>query len=83
MKLPTRLTKIGSRALYLSGFEGTLDISNIKYIQGTTFNSSKFVRVIRGSVEMNDVSVLNNQTGIHPKAIKLANGEFYNGSNDN
>lgn len=83
MKLPTRLTKIGSRAFYLSGFEGTLDVSNVIYIQGKAFNLSKFVRVIRGSVEMTDGSVSENQTGIHPKDIKSANGSYYNGSNDN
>ncbi|BDG69653.1 hypothetical protein ENLAB_32170 [Enterococcus innesii] len=83
LKLPDSLTSIGYLAFYSSTFTGTLDVSNVKYIQKDAFSSSKIDKVIRGNVEMSDGSNSFNTSGIHPIAIKLANGNWYDGSNDN
>lgn len=83
LKLPDGLTSIGNDAFYNSTFTGTLDVSNVKYIQKDAFSSSKIDKVIRGNVEMSDGSNSFNTSGIHPIAIKLANGNWYDGSNDN
>ena len=73
--------RIGYKAFYSSEFSGTLDVSNVTAIQSTAFRSSKFDKVIRGEVEMSDDSTPYNNSGIHPKSIKLANGNWYDGSN--
>ncbi|WP_368562412.1 leucine-rich repeat protein [Enterococcus faecalis] len=83
LKLPNGLTIIGNKPFGNSKFTGELNVSNITYIQGYAFYSSKIVKVLRGDAEMNDGSSWFNTSGIHPLAIKLANGEWYNGSNDN
>ena len=73
--------KIDSSAFYSSEFSGTLDVSNVTSIQSGAFNSSKFDKVIRGDVAMSDGSSTINTSGIHPMSIKLANGNWYDGSN--
>lgn len=83
LKLPKGLTSIGGDAFVYSKFSGKLDVSNVTYIQYGAFIYSKINKVIRGDVEMSDGSTTTNTSGIHPRSIKLANGEFYNGSNDN
>ncbi|WP_404830923.1 leucine-rich repeat protein [Enterococcus spodopteracolus] len=74
--------RIGYKAFYSSEFSGTLDVSNVTVIRAGAFNSSKINKVIRGDVEMSDGSTTANNSGIHPQAIKLANGAWYDGSND-
>ncbi|MFT0130350.1 leucine-rich repeat domain-containing protein [Candidatus Enterenecus avicola] len=81
--LPESLNIIDRNVFYNSTFNGTLNVSNIIRIQDGTFRNSKIVKVIRGNVEMADGSAVSNPLGIHPQAIKLANGEWYDGSNDN
>ncbi len=80
LKLPKGV-KIDSSAFYSSEFSGTLDVSNVTSIQSGAFNSSKFDKVIRGDVAMSDGSSTINTSGIHPMSIKLANGNWYDGSN--
>jgi len=83
LELPNGLTDIGTYAFYSSKFTGTLDVSNVNYVQGYAFGSSKIEKVIRGDVAMTDGSDLSDIYGIHPQAIQLSNGSYYNGSNDN
>lgn len=73
--------KIDLSAFYSSEFSGTLDVSNVTSIQSGAFRSSKFDKVIRGDVAMSDDSTPYNNSGIHPRSIKLANGSWYDGSN--
>ncbi|MGX7211702.1 leucine-rich repeat domain-containing protein [Enterococcus innesii] len=82
LNLPNVLNYIGLQAFYSSEFSGTLDVSNVTVIRAGAFNSSKINKVIRGDVEMSDGSTTANNSGIHPQAIKLANGSWYDGSND-
>lgn len=81
LTLPDRLTTINYSAFYSSEFSGTLDVSNVTSIQSSAFHSSKFDKVIRGDVAMSDGSSTINTSGIHPMSIKLANGNWYDGSN--
>ena len=81
LKLPKGV-KIDISAFQNSAFSGTLDVSNVTSIQMGAFTNSKIDKVIRGDVEMSDGSSMSNTSGIHPRSIKLANGAWYNGSND-
>lgn len=80
LKLPKGV-KIDLSAFHNSAFSGTLDVSNVTSIQMGAFSSSKIDKVIRGEVEMSDGSSMTNTSGINPKSIKLANGNWYDGSN--
>ncbi|MDO0896424.1 leucine-rich repeat domain-containing protein [Enterococcus sp. B1E4] len=79
--LPQNLKVIATGAFRSSYFDGTLNVTNITAIQNSAFRDSRIEHVIRGENEMSDGSVISNPKGIHPRAIKLANGDWYNGSN--
>ncbi|EGO2798460.1 MULTISPECIES: leucine-rich repeat protein [Enterococcus] len=81
LKIPISLTNIDSFSFTHSNFTGTLDISHVDSIQSHAFYFSKLNKIIRGNVPMSDDSSYNNTEGIHPKAIQLSNGSFYNGKN--
>ncbi|EOH59649.1 leucine-rich repeat domain-containing protein [Enterococcus mundtii] len=79
--LPQNLKVIATGAFRSSHFDGTLNVTNITAIQNSAFRDSRIEHVIRGENEMSDGSVISNPKGIHPRAIKLANGDWYDGSN--
>lgn len=83
LRIPSTLKTIDQLAFRGSMFTGTLDVSNMTRIQSNAFRDSRIDKVVRGDVPMSNNTTASNTSGIHPQSIRLANGSWYDGSNDN